>query len=800
MLFAQIKKYRKIGFGFGASLLKHSLYPIQFLKSVLPERGVILDLGCGEGMLTNLLSVHLPGACFEGIDLDNKKIKQAQEVSSKNVNFKTEDIFSASYEGASAVIFNDVLHHRNLDNQKKMLQRALQFLDDEGVIILKEVDQEDFLDVRATQFWDNKLYPDDQLHFRSQSSWVELMSELDCDLIKGKKIVHPWIASRTMLVFKKRKTNLLYTSKVNLSGKAINILLTGSTGFIGNHMTHYLLSKGLDGCQVNLSLLVRNPNKLSRSIREHERVKIIKADLQGADLNKKLEDQYDCVYHLASRVDFFGGKRVFYENTASTQNLVRSLDSKKIGRFIYASTMGAIDRSRWDKCKEYLHEESPAFPVSWYGKSKLEDEKLLIGSKLNYTIMRIPWCYGLGMSSTHHVRVLLSKALKRSFVCKFNFPGRVSLISVENLVEIFCKVVFQKSSERKIYFLSDGQPICFGELFHEMGKMIGCNLGNISLPKLFLKIFYIFRGIFPFQLRCLLTDSLVVSNQKLNSLGINCTPRQEFFLRSLLKSIIAEEKPSTHRVSALITGAAGGIGYSIAKHLFVRGYSLILIDKDEDRLNKVKKEFCSQALVADLSNEQGIQKVISLIASESSHIGLVINNAGIGKKNMILENSKEDLSFMISVNCLAPALIAHESLKSFILNNNVGALINIVSNTAFQPIPFMACYGATKAFLGHFSEAIAGEISFKGKNHMEILTIYPSGTATGFQSSSGVKINPNERLAHPDEVADKIVNLLGKGSRSFFVDSRAKVMYLASKLLPKKIQVRLWSRMMASFK
>src|ERR1035438_8011907 len=132
-LLQQVNSYRRTGVGAGGALLKHSLYPIRFLTEVLPATGTILDLGCGEGMLTNLLAVNIPGARFHGIDLDAPKIALAQKNAPTNATFACQDIKTFNHEPAAAIIFNDVLHHAESPDQARMLARAFDLLDDEGV-------------------------------------------------------------------------------------------------------------------------------------------------------------------------------------------------------------------------------------------------------------------------------------------------------------------------------------------------------------------------------------------------------------------------------------------------------------------------------------------------------------------------------------------------------------------------------------------------------------------------------------------------------------------------------------------
>jgi cyclopropane fatty-acyl-phospholipid synthase-like methyltransferase len=196
----QSRRYSAAGRGTIGVLLKHSLYPLTYLKRVLPTRGTVLDLGCGDGMLTNLLAASLPGTSFVGLDRDPHRIRTANQVASPNASFHLGDIIDCRIRGAAAVILNDVLHHHPLDRQVDLLAAASENLDDDGVMILKEVDQRDAPDVFWTRFWDGRLYPGDTLHFRSAGDWHDVLHRCGLRLLDTHRSRHPWPASRTLFV------------------------------------------------------------------------------------------------------------------------------------------------------------------------------------------------------------------------------------------------------------------------------------------------------------------------------------------------------------------------------------------------------------------------------------------------------------------------------------------------------------------------------------------------------------------------------------------------------------------------
>lgn len=202
-VFKQVFEYTKMGYGFFGAWLKLSLYPVAFFKEVLPSSGVVLDLGCGEGMLTNLLAQAIPGVTMVGVDKDEKRITQAKQAALPRTAFLCSSIETAEMPHASAVIVNDVLHHHNEDKQRELVTRALTSLKPGGIFVLKEVDIRDFPDKWWTKLWDTLLYRQDTLHFRTPESWDKLFHEFGATPLRRFTVNHFWPASRTITVYKK---------------------------------------------------------------------------------------------------------------------------------------------------------------------------------------------------------------------------------------------------------------------------------------------------------------------------------------------------------------------------------------------------------------------------------------------------------------------------------------------------------------------------------------------------------------------------------------------------------------------
>ena len=111
------------------SIIKSSIVPLVYLDKNLPEKGIILDLGCGEGVLSNLISKIRPNCKVVGLDIDKTKISIAKKNSSSNCEFIEFDFFHLEkYKNISSIIINDVVHHIDYDNHMKLFIKIINSL------------------------------------------------------------------------------------------------------------------------------------------------------------------------------------------------------------------------------------------------------------------------------------------------------------------------------------------------------------------------------------------------------------------------------------------------------------------------------------------------------------------------------------------------------------------------------------------------------------------------------------------------------------------------------------------------
>jgi len=190
------------------------------------------------------------------------------------------------------------------------------------------------------------------------------------------------------------------------------------------------------------------------------------------------------------------------------------------------------------------------------------------------------------------------------------------------------------------------------------------------------------------------------------------------------------------RKTALITGAAGGIGLELAKLLAKDGYDLVLVDKSEALLTviptlQIKPELLIKPIITDLTRHNVAQEIFDTLQSEDIEIEILINNAGFGNYGAFVETDWETESRMLQLHVLTLTHMTKLFLKGM-LQRGKGRIMNVASVAAFQPSPFMAIYFASKAFVLSFSEAIANEVQGSG---VTVTVLCPGTTRTGFQET-----------------------------------------------------------------
>jgi short-subunit dehydrogenase len=198
------------------------------------------------------------------------------------------------------------------------------------------------------------------------------------------------------------------------------------------------------------------------------------------------------------------------------------------------------------------------------------------------------------------------------------------------------------------------------------------------------------------------------------------------------------------RSVALVTGASGGIGRAFALALAERGHDVVLVARDTARLEGVAKEIREGAgagaeiLTADLTDPVGLATVEARVSDAARPVDLLVNNAGFGTYGTFSELPVERETQEIQLNVVALVRLTHAALGGLVERGR-GGVINVASIGGLQPTPGYATYGATKAFVISFTEAIHEELKGTG---VRAMALSPGFTRTEFQDNAGV--DPSE--------------------------------------------------------
>jgi len=191
----------------------------------------------------------------------------------------------------------------------------------------------------------------------------------------------------------------------------------------------------------------------------------------------------------------------------------------------------------------------------------------------------------------------------------------------------------------------------------------------------------------------------------------------------------------------LITGASSGIGEAFAQRLAKEKHDLILVARSEEKLRKLCDELKAKHgieanfVAADLLDAEADKRLFEEIQRRGLEIDCLINNAGFGSMGDFVDLNLERELEMIGLNIMALVALTHRFLPGM-RRRKRGIIINVSSAASFQPLPYMATYAATKAFVTSFSEALSEENRAHG---IQILNLCPGATETKFFENALIK-------------------------------------------------------------
>lgn len=253
--------------------------------------------------------------------------------------------------------------------------------------------------------------------------------------------------------------------------------------------------------------------------------------------------------------------------------------------------------------------------------------------------------------------------------------------------------------------------------------------------------------------------------------------------------------------TAFITGATSGIGLAMAQQLSQQGYALILHGRNAVKLAELQGKLANVSLViaADLADAAQQDDLLANLAQYPGRIDVAINNAGYGLYGKCLDLPSADIDAMLAVNQMAVIKLSRYFAARMSAQGG-GHILNVASTAAYQPQPLMAAYAASKAFVAHFTEALAMEMKPLG---VHLMVLSPGRTDTDFFKLNGSDLGKGgkgtfaaKRRISPVKVARLGLNALFRGKFREVPTFENKLFVFLNRILPRNFVLNLYHKAM----
>ena len=250
--------------------------------------------------------------------------------------------------------------------------------------------------------------------------------------------------------------------------------------------------------------------------------------------------------------------------------------------------------------------------------------------------------------------------------------------------------------------------------------------------------------------------------------------------------------------TALITGASMGIGAVFARELAARGMNLILVARSADKLTalgvelKQKHRIRAEVIAIDLTRENVADEIRRAVENLQMTVDVLVNNAGFGTHGKFheLDARTDHAEIMLNVTTLVD--LTHVFLPAMVAKG-AGGVINVASIAAFQPLPYMAVYGATKAFVLSFSEALWAE---NRANNVRVLALCPGPVDTPFFATVGTEDAAVGSKDTPENVVRQGLRAFERNKNYIIPRTNDWLLAQTSRFSPRSLVVRLTKHMM----
>lgn len=216
----------------------------------------------------------------------------------------------------------------------------------------------------------------------------------------------------------------------------------------------------------------------------------------------------------------------------------------------------------------------------------------------------------------------------------------------------------------------------------------------------------------------------------------------------------------------LVTGGSSGIGLAAARLLIHEGAQVAICGRDEARLSKAASEIGATGIVADVSLEADVVRMVATVIETFGDYNVLVNNAAVGHFAPLVEEKTSEFERVLANNVTGAMMVARESAKHFV-KQNTGNIINIASTAGSRGFAGGSAYTASKFALTALTECWRAELR---KSNVRVMQINPSEVVTNFAAASGQEQTASERKLQAEDIADAILSVLKLNERAFITD------------------------------
>jgi short-subunit dehydrogenase len=255
-----------------------------------------------------------------------------------------------------------------------------------------------------------------------------------------------------------------------------------------------------------------------------------------------------------------------------------------------------------------------------------------------------------------------------------------------------------------------------------------------------------------------------------------------------------------YQKTALITGAASGIGYELARIFAHDKYNLVLVDRNQLKLTEITDDFQEKfdiyvkIISKDLSKSNSPEEIFTELQQEGIQVDVLVNNVGFGTYGLFNETNLNDELEMLQVNLVCLTHLTKLFLKNMVKQGD-GKILNVASSAAFQPGPLMAVYFATKAYVLSFSEALANELQGTG---VTVTVMCPGTTQSAFHERTGMadsELIKKKNMMDAETVARIGYHALMKGKTIVIPGILNKILAKIVRFIPRSLVTKIVRKM-----